>query len=107
MTVQIGDKTYRVRKPKDLDAELLATTGCSAAEMEKILAGSPLAHLVARAILPFIDAKEGEPVVSQGLAEEIAAAGVTAVSIEARKLYAPAAEAAAKIEPADAGGKDA
>lgn len=85
MNITIGGKTYATRRPKDLDKQLQASTGCSAGEIHAMLGQSPLAHLVARALAPFIDPKESPS--TSTLATEIAAAGITAAAIEAQKLY--------------------
>lgn len=54
MQFTVGDKSFKTRKPADLDAALLETTGCDAAETARHLAGYPLAGHVAAALRPFL-----------------------------------------------------
>jgi hypothetical protein len=88
MTVQIGQKTFATRRPDDLDNRLLAEFGCNAAEVARLLSGSPLAGTVARALLPFVtEADRPETAV---LATAIEAAGVAAVAAQVLATYARA-----------------
>lgn len=87
--MKIGDTNYSLQKrPTDLDKQLLTSTGCSAAEIAANLAASPLAGTVAQALLPFLPEKDRPTV--PALARAIAAAGITEVAGEVRKLYADA-----------------
>ena len=85
MTIQIGDKTFATRRPQDLDAKLLATTGCSAVEAQRWLRGAPRASHVAAALIPFLPA-DAPPV--QELAAMIDAAGTVEVAGQVATLYA-------------------
>lgn len=88
MTVKIGDRQLATRRPQDLDRLLLEDTGCNAAEIATMLAGSPLAGLVARALRPFLP--EGEAPPGLDLAAEIAEAGTIDVARRVAALYAAA-----------------
>lgn len=54
MQIKVGETSFKTRKPADLDAALLETTGCDAAETARHLAGYPLAGHVAAALRPFL-----------------------------------------------------
>ena len=54
MQLQISGKAFTTRKPSNLDALLLDTTGCDAAETARHLAGYPSAGRVAAALHPFL-----------------------------------------------------
>jgi hypothetical protein len=87
MTIKIGDKSYSTRKPGDLDAALLATTGCNAAETARILAGYPTAGHIAAALRPFLaEDTPSNPELAQAIADD-----GPDVLIAVRKLYADAA----------------
>src|SRR5690242_15941215 len=88
MTVKIGNREIATRRPQDLDKILLADTGCNAAEIVGMLSGSPLAHIVARALLPFM--AEADRTSPPELAHEIAAAGIADVAAQVAALYAEA-----------------
>jgi len=77
MTIKIGDTEYQTRKPKDLDEQLIAATGCSAAETVNLLASNPLPGRVAAAIRPFLP--EDAPPLSE-LASALAADVVSAAN---------------------------
>ncbi len=83
--LKFGEQQFPTRKPKDLDASLLAATGLCAAEIANQLRGNPLAHLVAEAARPFLD--DSAPP-AQALATAIAAHGVTEAAAQVLKLYA-------------------
>lgn len=54
MSIKIGGKTVATATPADLDAALIAATGCSAAEtLEQLRQGGHASH-VARALHPFL-----------------------------------------------------
>jgi hypothetical protein len=96
--MQIGSNTYAVQaRPDDLDAQLLALTGCSAAEVAGWLGGHPIAGLVAAALLPFL-AEQDRPA-APDLAQAIADAGVAEVAAEVAALYA--ADLPALAEPVE------
>lgn len=95
MTVKIGRKAYDTRKPQDLDAAMIAATGCNAAEIAGMLAGSPLAGLVAQVLLPFIAAADRPD--HAALATAIEAAGKDVVAAQVAALFG---EAAAPLPPA-------
>lgn len=50
--LKIGGTSYKTRRPTDLDAQLIATTGCSAAEVDKLIAAGP--DRIAHAVAPFL-----------------------------------------------------
>lgn len=84
MTIKIGGKDYRTKTPTDLDAKLLASTGLSVSEVAIALCGSPLPHLVARALKPFLP--EDAPTVVE-LSSLIAAEGVVGVARSVAGLF--------------------
>ncbi len=92
--IQIGDKSFETKRPDDLDKQLAAATGCSVAEVQQQLRGSPLAQHVARALRPFL----AEPPSMAELVQAIAAAGPAEVSGQVAELLDPPASAGA--EPA-------
>jgi len=51
--IKIHGKDLKTSKPSNLDDLLIAATGCSSAEVDKLLAGGP--DLAAHALRPFID----------------------------------------------------
>lgn len=51
--LKIGGTSYKTRRPTDLDAQLIASTGCSAAEIDKLIAAGP--DRMAHAVAPFVD----------------------------------------------------
>jgi hypothetical protein len=88
MTIKIGDTTYKIRKPSGLDAVLVGATGCDAAEMARMIGGTPQASHLARALHPFLHVEEGEvPHVSE-VAAQIAAADDETIAGQVRALYA-------------------
>lgn len=54
MEIKIGGKTLKTKKPGDLDAVLIAWTGCSAAETATQLASWPSPGRLASALHPFL-----------------------------------------------------
>lgn len=83
--VTIGEATLSTRKPQDLDAALLASTGCSASEVATIIAGTPNAGQIAAALRPFLPQNAAH---TNELAQNIADSGLDAVADQVRKLYA-------------------
>jgi len=89
MEIKIGDKSHKTRKPSDLDAALLASTGCNAAETAQQLAGSPSAGRIASALRPFLP--DDAPSTPE-LAHAIAASGQASDYLASvSKLYADVA----------------
>lgn len=92
MTITVAGEKFATRKPADLDAALIAATGCNAAENLAIVNGKPHAARLAPAILPFL----AEPPALSDLAvlvqRELDSADSTLLA-DVRKLYAP-------VEPA-------
>lgn len=89
MDIKIGEKSFRTRKPSDLDAALLSTTGCSAVETAKHLAGWPTPGRVASALRPFLP--DDAPSVPD-LAQDIEGADEgPEILVAVKKLYADAA----------------
>lgn len=91
MSIEIAGVRYATKRPDDLDAQLVAATGCSPSEIEHLLVSG--ADRVAAAVLPFI-VKDAPPIVA--LANAIA--GDPAAIEQIRALYAttPAAPALTK-----------
>lgn len=90
MDIKIGDKSFRTRKPSDLDGALLATTGCNAVETAKHLAGWPTPGRIASALRPFLP--EDAPSVPD-LAQDIAGDEGPEILVAVKKLYVDAASA--------------
>lgn len=84
MSIKIGGKDYRTKKPSDLDAKILASTGLSTSEVANALRGSPLPHLVARALKPFLP--EEAPTIVE-LSSLIADEGVVTVARDVAGLF--------------------
>ena len=87
--MKIGTATYQVKRPNDLDAQLLASTGCSPAELSQILGASPIAGTVAQVLLPFLPEKERPDLAT--LARQISEAGIVEVAAAVRALLGDAA----------------
>lgn len=102
MTITVAGEKFATRKPADLDAVLIAATGCNAAENAAIVNGDPLAVRLAPAILPFL----AEPPALCDLAvlvqRDLDSADSTLL-VDVRKLYAPV-EPAPTVAAAPAGG---
>lgn len=91
MDIKIGEKSFKTRKPSDLDVALLTTTGCNAVEAAKHLAGWPSPGRIASALRPFLP--EDAPSVPE-LAQDIAGAdNGPEVLIAVKKLYVDAVSA--------------
>jgi hypothetical protein len=101
MDIKIGGGTLRTRKPGDLDAALIAATGCSAAETAKQLAGWPSAGRIASALRPFLpDDAPSTPELAHSIAS---AEDGPEVLVAVKTLYADAATAGATTAPAASG----
>ena len=87
MTITISGTTYPTRKPKDLDAVLIATTGCNAAETLGIVSGIPLPGRLAAALHPFLP-DDGPLIVelAPAIEQELAKEGNTVVA-DLKRLY--------------------
>lgn len=79
--IKIADKDLKTSRPADLDARLIASTGCGTSEVETLLAAGP--DRAARALAPFLD-KDAPALIE--LAQMIAADSAAIPAI--RKLYA-------------------
>ena len=84
MDIKIGEKSLKTRKPTDLNAALLATTGCSTAETTAQLGGFPTPGRIATALRPFLN--DDAPSTPE-LAHMIAVADGVEVLAAVRKLY--------------------
>lgn len=85
MTIMIGGKPHPTRRPADLDAKLIASTGCASSEIETVLrAGNSHA---AHALRPFL---ADDVLPGPALARAIAAEPM--IRDEIRKLYAGSAK---------------
>lgn len=91
MSIEIDGVRYATKRPDDLDAQLVATTGCNSAEIEQLLVSG--ADRVAAAVRPFLP--ENAPTIVE-LANAIA--GDADAIGQIRALYAnpPAAPALTK-----------
>jgi hypothetical protein len=90
VTIKIGEKTLATRRPADLDAQLVAATGCTAAEQVNMLGLRSTPFQVARALRPFLD-KEAPPVPE--LAQMIEGADLVQVRADTVALLSAAAPA--------------
>lgn len=89
--ITINGNEVQTSRPSDLDVQLLASTGCSSAELDVLLAGGP--DRAAKALRPFV----GADVLPGGaLAHAIASDSHALGAI--RKLYKPD-ESVASAEP--------
>ncbi len=90
--IKFGHLELNTSQPDDLDAKLVAATGCSSAEVELLLGAGP--DRIARALRPFLNAEApDQSTVARAVANDQAAA------IEGiRKLYA--ARSASTATPA-------
>lgn len=52
--IKINGVDLKTSKPSNLDEQLIASTGCSSSEIDKLLGGGP--DLAARALRPFLEA---------------------------------------------------
>lgn len=75
-------------RPDDLDAKLLAATGCSVAEVQTWLHGSPDGFYVARALYPFLTGNDAPSLAD--LAVMIVHAGPAEIAAEVADLYVKA-----------------
>jgi hypothetical protein len=82
--MKIGKLELELVKPEELDRQLLALTGCSAAEVFLQLEQAAIASSVASALRPFLQ----DPPPPAELAQAIADEGVVAVRALVRQLYA-------------------
>lgn len=91
MDITLGGKPLKTRKPTDLDAALLATTGCNATETVRQLNGWPTPGRIASALRPFLsDDAPSTPELADSIARQDTAEVLAAV----KKLYADASVAA-------------
>jgi hypothetical protein len=81
-------------RPDDLDAQLIASTGCSSAEIETLLSAGP--DRIARAALPFL--AEGAP--DHATIARAVVGNIDAARDTVRALYAAPAEPAAVVDAA-------
>ncbi|QUT04843.1 hypothetical protein KFK14_17675 [Sphingobium phenoxybenzoativorans] len=89
MTIKIGDKTFTVKKPSDIDGALIASMGLNAAEVVRLLQANPLAHHVAGALAPYLG--DDAPAIAD-LSRAIAEHGLTEVAVAVAQLL--------KVDPA-------
>lgn len=83
--MKIGKLTLKLGNPSlaELESQLLASTGCSAAEVREQLRTCPIPSGVAAALLPFL----AEPLHKHTLAVAIKAEGIGKVRDAVRELY--------------------
>jgi len=88
MDIKIGSKSFKTRKPSDLDAALIETTGCNAAETARQLEGWPSPGRIASAVRPYLpEDAPSTPELAQAIAD---ADEGPEVLIAVKKLYADA-----------------
>jgi hypothetical protein len=90
--IKIAGTDLKTSRPSDLDAKLIASTGCAAKEIETLLAAGP--DRAARALAPFLD--KDAPALNE-LAQRIAGDPLAVPAI--RKLYADVPAPVEKVEP--------
>lgn len=96
MTITIGETQFPTRKPKDLDAALIATTGCNASENLALISANTLPGRIAAAVRPFLSDDAPQVADLATLIEaHLAQEGNTLVA-DAKKLFA-----AAEVAPAE------
>lgn len=99
MTIAIAGKTYPTRKPADLDAVLVAATGCNASENIAIVGGHPLPSKIAAAVRPFLgDDAPSMPELAALIESELARPKNTLIA-DIRKLFS-------SVEPASTDKKE-
>ncbi|WP_267348670.1 hypothetical protein [Sphingomonas sp. GM_Shp_2] len=91
MPIEIAGVRYATRRPGDLDARLVAATGCASAEIEHLLVSG--ADRIAAAVLPFIT---GDVPSLLDLANAIAADPDAVTQVRALYATAPAVPALTK-----------
>lgn len=91
MPIEIAGVRYATSRPDDLDARLVAATGCASAEIEHLLVSG--ADRIAAAVLPFL-AKDAPALVD--LANAIAADPDAVAQVRALYATPPAAPALTK-----------
>lgn len=97
--IKIGKTSYTTRKPADLDAALLETTGCNAAEAARHLAGWPAPGRIASALRPFLP--DDAPATPELAAAIAVADDGPEILVAVKKLYVDkAAPAPAETEGA-------
>lgn len=74
MSIKIGERTLATTRPADLDAALVASTGCSAAEHVAMLGPTCTAYQIARALRPFLSDSDSDGADVGALATSIAEA---------------------------------
>lgn len=89
-TVTIGERTLPARRPADLDARLIASTGCSAAEHAAMLGPTSTPGQIARVLAPMLTDEDAPDVL--GLAELIEAGDKLAVRAQVLDLLAAPAD---------------
>ena len=82
--MKIGSLQLKVARPANLDEQLIALTGCNAAEIAGHLHGPSLAGSIAAALLPFITGEKPE---RHTLATQIAKEGVDKIRLQVLALY--------------------
>lgn len=95
MTIRIGSLKLEAAVPDDLHRRLLASTGCSIAEIAAIVASPCIAGSVAAALLPLLV----EALPKAELACLIAADGIDAVRRRVARIYAALSAKAAPSNP--------
>lgn len=100
MKIKIGKASYATNRPDDLEQQLIAASGLSAAETAQLLRGHPQAHHVARALRPLLGDRAPDMIV---LARDIAMHGVTEIAAKVAVLLdaEPASGAAERKDDND------
>jgi hypothetical protein len=84
--IRIGPLQLETAVPADLDARLAAMTGCSAAEVKRMLAGPCIAGFIAKALTPLL----ADPLARHELTAAIVAVGRDRVRKRVRALLSAA-----------------
>lgn len=98
MKLKIGTTEHATARPKALDKALAASTGCSVAEVARMLGGQPAPDLVARALQPFLpeDARPGIPELAAAINDH----GTADIAAKVASLYGAAEP---EVPPAEGG----
>ncbi len=67
--ITIGERKLETRRPADLDAALIAVTGCSASEHAAMLSGGGGPAQIAKALHPMLSEEISLPALGQLIAE--------------------------------------
>lgn len=106
MAITIASTEFKTRKPKDLDARLVASTGCNAAENLALISGAAVPGRIAMAVAPFITG--GAPSTAKLAAlvqRELATEGSTLIA-DIRALFVGADDEGTEVPPTTENGEE-